>query len=226
MVRWRRWRLVRDLIAHTAHLPVLCKLHVRHYQDHWKTRTSLPGEDYSTSTYVTLHVGHIHLEHMQVQGEAKYFQRFQDGWPIREFIKQYLANNQETLKRALREERRAEANDTDDWSASAQIAESSDENSESDGDAVSDDPDAVEDQEDLDAEEAGSDPSDEAMELDESEVVPSPVRAQSKAEKVNFLVPCQKPHLRLIRPGKSVTGESSATPYILCVVYLADSRRQ
>lgn len=62
----------------------------------------------------------------------KYFQRFKAGWPIRDFIKQYLANNHDKFKRALREERKAEAADPDVW------ADSSDdeEGSGSDEDAV------------------------------------------------------------------------------------------
>ncbi|KAJ7456341.1 hypothetical protein B0H11DRAFT_2321607 [Mycena galericulata] len=50
-----------------------------------------------------------------IKKEFKYFQRFQGGWPIRDFIKQHLANNTDKFKRAVRQERDAEAEDPDDW---------------------------------------------------------------------------------------------------------------
>ncbi|KAJ7028052.1 hypothetical protein C8F04DRAFT_1120363 [Mycena alexandri] len=50
-----------------------------------------------------------------IMRENKYFQRFHGGWPIRDFIKQYLLNNSDKYKRATRQERAAEANDNDDW---------------------------------------------------------------------------------------------------------------
>lgn len=117
----------------------------------------------------------------QIQKTAVYFERFQGGWPIRNFIKQYLANNQDKYKRALREERAAEATDTDDWSATAQGGEdetelevgddgdSSDEQ-DYDADVAGDD---AEFEGDVGAGEisdgAGSDPGDELMDVDEVE---------------------------------------------------------
>ncbi|KAJ7803902.1 hypothetical protein B0H14DRAFT_3883814 [Mycena olivaceomarginata] len=55
------------------------------------------------------------------------------GWPIREFIKQYLANAHDKHKRAVRQERAAEEADGDDWSAEAQGEEAG---TESEGDEV------------------------------------------------------------------------------------------
>ncbi|KAJ7901534.1 hypothetical protein B0H13DRAFT_1882872 [Mycena leptocephala] len=60
--------------------------------------------------------------------------RFEGAWPIRAFLKQYLANNHDKHKRAVRQERAAEEQDTDDWSAAAQDGESG----ENVGDANSD----------------------------------------------------------------------------------------
>ncbi|KAJ7933539.1 hypothetical protein B0H13DRAFT_1856045 [Mycena leptocephala] len=56
----------------------------------------------------------------EIQKDFKYFQRFSGGWPIRAFIKQHLANTHDKYKRAVRHERAAEEDDTDDWSAVAQ----------------------------------------------------------------------------------------------------------
>lgn len=47
--------------------------------------------------------------------ENSYFQRFHGGWPIRDFIKQYLLNNSDNYKRAMRQERAAEAKDDENW---------------------------------------------------------------------------------------------------------------
>ncbi|KAJ7802310.1 hypothetical protein B0H14DRAFT_2614376 [Mycena olivaceomarginata] len=55
------------------------------------------------------------------------------GWPIREFIKQYLANAHDKHKRAVRQERAAEEADGDDWSAEAQGEEAG---TESEGDEI------------------------------------------------------------------------------------------
>ncbi|KAJ7501694.1 hypothetical protein B0H11DRAFT_1992563 [Mycena galericulata] len=55
-----------------------------------------------------------------IQKDFKYFQRFSGGWPIRAFIKQHLANTHDKYKRAVRQERAAEQDDSDDWSAAAQ----------------------------------------------------------------------------------------------------------
>ncbi|KAJ7808167.1 hypothetical protein B0H14DRAFT_3482564 [Mycena olivaceomarginata] len=68
-----------------------------------------------------------------IQTDFKYFQRFAGGWPIREFIKQYLANAHDKHKRAVRQERAAEEADGDDWSAEAQGEEAG---TESEGDEV------------------------------------------------------------------------------------------
>ncbi|KAJ6552482.1 hypothetical protein DFH09DRAFT_1319233 [Mycena vulgaris] len=69
-----------------------------------------------------------------IQKDVKYLQRFQGGWPIRDFIKQYLANNQDKYKHAIRQEREAEADDTDNWGASAQTMNSSQESQSGDED--------------------------------------------------------------------------------------------
>ncbi|KAJ6586306.1 hypothetical protein DFH09DRAFT_1075263 [Mycena vulgaris] len=70
----------------------------------------------------------------KIQKDVKYLQRFQGGWPIRDFIKQYLANNQDKYKHAIRQEREAEADDTDNWGASAQTTNSSQESQSGDED--------------------------------------------------------------------------------------------
>ncbi|KAJ7720655.1 hypothetical protein B0H16DRAFT_1792704 [Mycena metata] len=50
-----------------------------------------------------------------IMRENSYFQRFHGGWPIRDFIKQYLLNNSDNYKRAMRKERAAEAKDDENW---------------------------------------------------------------------------------------------------------------
>ncbi|KAF7368091.1 hypothetical protein MSAN_00875300 [Mycena sanguinolenta] len=50
-----------------------------------------------------------------IQREVKYFQRFQGAWPIRAILKQYLRNAGDKLRRDLRLERAAEANDGDEF---------------------------------------------------------------------------------------------------------------
>ncbi|KAJ7124119.1 hypothetical protein C8R43DRAFT_1241007 [Mycena crocata] len=50
-----------------------------------------------------------------IKKDVKYFQRFQGGWPIRDFIKQYLVNLNGKFKRSLRDEQAAEADDPDEW---------------------------------------------------------------------------------------------------------------
>ncbi|KAF7335775.1 hypothetical protein MVEN_02233400 [Mycena venus] len=50
-----------------------------------------------------------------IRKEIKYFQRFHGCWPIRAFIKQYLVNNNDKFRRALRQEREAEARDPAEW---------------------------------------------------------------------------------------------------------------
>ncbi|KAJ7830213.1 hypothetical protein B0H13DRAFT_1916032 [Mycena leptocephala] len=50
-----------------------------------------------------------------MKSNLKYFQRFRGGWPIRDFIKQHLRNSNDKFKRAVRQEKEAEAEDSDDW---------------------------------------------------------------------------------------------------------------
>ncbi|KAJ7449360.1 hypothetical protein B0H11DRAFT_2332341 [Mycena galericulata] len=64
-----------------------------------------------------------------VKKEFKYFQRFKGGWPIRDFVKQYLANNTDKFKRAVRQEREAEAEDPDDWDEEGETLSEEDEES-------------------------------------------------------------------------------------------------
>ncbi|KAJ7461289.1 hypothetical protein B0H11DRAFT_2312751 [Mycena galericulata] len=64
-----------------------------------------------------------------VKKEFKYFQRFKGGWPIRDFVKQYLANNTDKFKRAVRQEREAEAEDPDDWDDEGETVSEEDEES-------------------------------------------------------------------------------------------------
>ncbi|KAJ7177750.1 hypothetical protein C8R46DRAFT_1029354 [Mycena filopes] len=45
----------------------------------------------------------------------KYFQRFHGGWPIRVMIRQYLSNNNDKFKRALRHEQATEDKDDEEW---------------------------------------------------------------------------------------------------------------
>ncbi|KAJ7779126.1 hypothetical protein B0H16DRAFT_1683340 [Mycena metata] len=50
-----------------------------------------------------------------IMRENSYFQRFHGGWPIHDFIKQYLLNNSDNYKRAMHQERAAEAKDDENW---------------------------------------------------------------------------------------------------------------
>ncbi|KAJ7706513.1 hypothetical protein B0H14DRAFT_3903313 [Mycena olivaceomarginata] len=54
-------------------------------------------------------------EGRRMKSNLKYFQRFQGGWPIRDFIKQHLRNSNDKFKCAVRQEKEAEAEDSDDW---------------------------------------------------------------------------------------------------------------
>ncbi|KAJ7870077.1 hypothetical protein B0H14DRAFT_2571495 [Mycena olivaceomarginata] len=46
--------------------------------------------------------------------DLKYFQRIQGGWLIRDFIKQHLRNGNDKFKRAMHQEKEAEAEDSSD----------------------------------------------------------------------------------------------------------------
>ncbi|KAJ7465387.1 hypothetical protein B0H11DRAFT_2197791 [Mycena galericulata] len=63
--------------------------------------------------------------------EVPYFQRFQGGWPIRDFLKQYFRNANTKHKRDLEAERKAEKNKTGGWSSGPRSRSKSNSNSKS-----------------------------------------------------------------------------------------------
>ncbi|KAJ6570551.1 hypothetical protein DFH09DRAFT_1362670 [Mycena vulgaris] len=85
-----------------------------------------------------------------IQKEFPFFQRFQGGWPIRDLIKQYLANNTDKYKRSVRQEQAAAAVDTADWT----IPKDNDDDADSDevgsdgADSDSDEPTQLDDNDD------------------------------------------------------------------------------
>ncbi|KAJ7690443.1 hypothetical protein B0H14DRAFT_3175815 [Mycena olivaceomarginata] len=55
-----------------------------------------------------------------IMKDVPFFQRFQGGWPIRAMMKKYLQNSVNRLKRDLRVEREATAEDADEWDVTSQ----------------------------------------------------------------------------------------------------------
>ncbi|KAJ7131575.1 hypothetical protein C8R43DRAFT_957070 [Mycena crocata] len=70
---------------------------------------------YSLKLEMGLADDRVRYQRLSIQKELKFFQRFQGGWPIRELIKQYLRNAKDKHRRDLKQERAAEADDSDDW---------------------------------------------------------------------------------------------------------------
>ncbi|KAJ7652367.1 hypothetical protein DFH06DRAFT_1418740 [Mycena polygramma] len=159
----------------------------------------------------------------------KYFQRFAGAWPARAFIKQYLANTCDKYKRAVRLERAAELEDTDDWSAAAQgaVEEEEEEDARSDADAGDDfgagdveldfddvdsdadmDMDTDQKQDDLDFEDFAQTGDDE--EFQDLDLVHSPVKDKKKSDKKKRAAP-DTPSEENERPEKKAKSTSATS---------------
>ncbi|KAJ6574381.1 hypothetical protein B0H19DRAFT_1371471 [Mycena capillaripes] len=82
--------------------------------------------------------GYNLLEKMRLAQNKTRYNRLMNI-PIRAFLKQYLANNHDKHKRAVRQERAAEEQDTDDWSAAAQDGENGEDVDDANSDPENDD---------------------------------------------------------------------------------------